>query len=162
VSLWQNTVFDAGARKRPQGQDNLARLSAMITNIYDNMGRLFQRLDEFGITHNTIVVFLTDNGPNTRRYVGPFRGMKSELIAESGRFDVRLESHPMHEIDASKTWTAKIEVAGRTFETSFDPTNRIAIFRGLQLPVGKTKLKPWIETRGEDPICIYHVWVSAR
>jgi arylsulfatase/arylsulfatase A len=60
-------------------QDKLARISAMITNIDDNMGRLFTKLDEMGETENTIVLYLTDNGPNTRRYVGPFRGKKSEL-----------------------------------------------------------------------------------
>ncbi|GAA5497389.1 hypothetical protein Rhal01_03583 [Rubritalea halochordaticola] len=59
--------------------DKLARIAAMITNIDDNMGKLFKRLDRMGVTENTIVIFLTDNGPNTRRYVGRFRGKKSEL-----------------------------------------------------------------------------------
>ena len=350
-------ITDDRSKKQRSWQDRLARISAMITNIDDNVGRLFQRLDDLGITDDTIVVFLTDNGPNTRRYVGPFRGMKSELyeggirtplwihwpgkfpagasiqntvaahidlmptlleacdaelpqnldgrsllaklkdasitlpqrplviqyhrgdqasryhscmvrkgkwkivhpsgtqketfegtpdwelydlaadpseannlalanpdvvkelariyddwfddvsseradhpgpphiiidpskenptiltwqdmiggnwntnligyykidIAETGRFDIRVESHPNHNIDSSKPWTAKIEVAGQTLETRFDPTKRLAIFRGLTLPAGATRLKPWIETNGQAPVCIYHVWVSAR
>jgi len=60
-------------------QDRLARISAMITNIDDNMGKLFTKLDKMGVSENTIVIFFTDNGPNTRRFVGPFKGKKSEL-----------------------------------------------------------------------------------
>jgi arylsulfatase A-like enzyme len=59
--------------------DNRARIYAMITNIDDNMGKLFAKLDELGITKNTIVIFLVDNGPNGRRYVAGFKGMKSNV-----------------------------------------------------------------------------------
>lgn len=59
--------------------DTVARVASMITNIDDNMGRLFEKLDAMGITEDTIVLFLTDNGPNTRRFVGDFQGKKSEL-----------------------------------------------------------------------------------
>jgi len=59
--------------------DNRARIYAMIANIDDNMGKLFAKLDELGITENTIVIFLVDNGPNGRRYVAGFKGMKSNV-----------------------------------------------------------------------------------
>ncbi|MBN1845249.1 MAG: arylsulfatase [Sedimentisphaerales bacterium] len=59
--------------------DNRARIFAMITNIDDNVGRLFRQLDALGITENTLVLFLVDNGPNGRRYVTGMRGMKSEV-----------------------------------------------------------------------------------
>ncbi|MEM9660282.1 MAG: sulfatase-like hydrolase/transferase, partial [Planctomycetota bacterium] len=59
--------------------DKLARIAAMITNIDDNVGRLFARLESLGVADNTIVVYLNDNGPNTRRYVGEMRGMKTEV-----------------------------------------------------------------------------------
>ena len=51
----------------------------MITNVDQNVGKLFAKLDQLGITDNTLVMFLVDNGPNTRRYVGDRRGMKSEV-----------------------------------------------------------------------------------
>ena len=35
---------------------------AMITNIDDNMGRLTAKLDDLGLSDNTILVFMTDNG----------------------------------------------------------------------------------------------------
>jgi arylsulfatase A-like enzyme len=56
-----------------------ARIFAMITNIDDNVGKLFKQLDALGITENTLVLFLVDNGPNGRRYVAGMRGMKSEV-----------------------------------------------------------------------------------
>ena len=59
--------------------DRRARIFAMITNIDDNVGRLFERLDALGLTDNTIVVYLHDNGPNGRRYVAGMRGQKSEV-----------------------------------------------------------------------------------
>jgi arylsulfatase/arylsulfatase A len=59
--------------------DTLARIAAMITNIDQNVGRLFKKLDELKLTENTIVIYLNDNGPNTMRYVGDMRGMKSDV-----------------------------------------------------------------------------------
>ena len=49
-------------------QDVTARVYGMVTNIDDNLGRLFKKLDELGLTDNTIVIFLTDNGPQQVRY----------------------------------------------------------------------------------------------
>lgn len=57
--------------------DTLARIAAMITNIDQNIGRLFKKLNALGIAENTIVIYLNDNGPNTMRYVGDMRGMKT-------------------------------------------------------------------------------------
>jgi arylsulfatase/arylsulfatase A len=51
----------------------------MITNIDNNMGKLFTKLDQLGITENTIVIFMVDNGPNGRRYVSGFKGNKSHV-----------------------------------------------------------------------------------
>ncbi len=60
-------------------EDRLARIFAMITNIDQNVGRLIEQLEELGILENTLVLFLVDNGPNTRRYVGGMRGMKASV-----------------------------------------------------------------------------------
>jgi arylsulfatase/arylsulfatase A len=59
--------------------DTVARVFAMVENIDDNMGRLDAFLAEQGLKQNTIVLFFTDNGPNTMRYVGPFRGKKGQV-----------------------------------------------------------------------------------
>lgn len=59
--------------------DQRARIFAMITNVDRNVGRLQRMLDSLGITDNTIVIFMVDNGPNGRRYVAGFNGNKSTV-----------------------------------------------------------------------------------
>ncbi len=66
-------------KRREAEFDKLARIAAMVTNIDQNVGRLFAKLNELKILENTIVIYLNDNGPNTRRYVGDMRGMKTEV-----------------------------------------------------------------------------------
>lgn len=53
-------------RKMGLHEDN-ALTYGMITNIDNNVGRVLQHLKELGIQENTIVIFLSDNGPRTRR-----------------------------------------------------------------------------------------------
>ncbi len=62
-------------------RDDIARIFAMIENVDENIGRLIDLLERRDITRNTIVIFLNDNGPNSRRFAGPFRGMKGEVHA---------------------------------------------------------------------------------
>lgn len=51
----------------------------MVTNLDENIGRLLARLDQFGLSKNTIVIFLTDNGPNGRRFNAGLRGSKGSV-----------------------------------------------------------------------------------
>ncbi|MFH5803372.1 arylsulfatase [Alienimonas sp. DA493] len=48
----------------------------MVENIDRNVGRLLAALDQWGLAEDTIVLFLTDNGPNGNRYNGDMRGRK--------------------------------------------------------------------------------------
>jgi arylsulfatase A-like enzyme len=48
--------------------DVTARVYAMVSNIDANVGRLLDKLDTLGIARETIVVFLTDNGPQQPRF----------------------------------------------------------------------------------------------
>ncbi|HEX9792501.1 MAG TPA: arylsulfatase [Planctomycetota bacterium] len=65
--------------ERFPADDRLARIFAMISNVDENVGRLVAALAQAGALDNTLVVFLVDNGPNTRRFVGELRGMKTEV-----------------------------------------------------------------------------------
>jgi arylsulfatase A len=56
--------------------DELATLYGMVENIDLNVGRLLRTLDELGLAENTIVLFLTDNGPNSSRFNGGMKGRK--------------------------------------------------------------------------------------
>jgi arylsulfatase A-like enzyme len=76
-------VGKRNATQRSKEIDKLSRIAAMITNVDQNVGRLFQKLDALELTDNTLVIFLVDNGPNTMRYVGNRRGMKS-FVHEGG------------------------------------------------------------------------------
>jgi len=58
-------------------EDVRARIFAMITNIDENIGRLFEKLDDLRLTRDTIVIFMVDNGPDGRRYVAGMAGAKA-------------------------------------------------------------------------------------
>jgi arylsulfatase A len=50
----------------------------MVENIDDNIGRILEQLEADGQLDNTIVIFLTDNGPNGNRYNGGMKGRKGQ------------------------------------------------------------------------------------
>lgn len=49
---------------------------AMCENIDWNVGRVLERLDELKLADNTIVLYFSDNGPNSWRWNGGMRGRK--------------------------------------------------------------------------------------
>ena len=51
---------------------------AMVENIDWNVGRILQKLDALGLANETIVVFLSDNGPNGWRWNGGMKGRKGD------------------------------------------------------------------------------------
>jgi arylsulfatase A-like enzyme len=51
---------------------------AMLENQDDNVGRLLATLDRLGLTDNTIVVYFSDNGPNSWRWNGGMAGRKGQ------------------------------------------------------------------------------------
>ncbi len=55
------------------------KVYAMVSNIDDNLEKLFQKIEALGIKENTIVIFMTDNGPQQIRYVGGMKGRKSSV-----------------------------------------------------------------------------------
>ena len=50
---------------------------AMMENQDANVGRILRRLEELGVAENTIVVYFTDNGPNSFRYNGGMKNRKA-------------------------------------------------------------------------------------
>jgi arylsulfatase A-like enzyme len=62
-----------------EGNEDLARTRcalAMMENLDRNAGRVLQRLDELKLSDNTIVIYLSDNGPNDWRWNGGMKGRK--------------------------------------------------------------------------------------
>ena len=67
ISMTEKNVLDA------------KRIYGMVTNIDDNVGKLVSKLKELNIDKNTILIFMTDNGPQQFRYVSNLRGLKSSV-----------------------------------------------------------------------------------
>ncbi|MEZ6134501.1 MAG: sulfatase-like hydrolase/transferase [Pirellulaceae bacterium] len=52
---------------------------AMVECIDFNVGRILRKLDELKLANDTIVVFMTDNGPNSFRWNGGMKGKKGSV-----------------------------------------------------------------------------------
>lgn len=53
-----------------------AGIYAMCETVDHNLEKLLNRLESLGIAQNTVVIFLTDNGPNGTRFNGGMKGKK--------------------------------------------------------------------------------------
>ena len=58
--------------------ENVAKFFGMVENLDDNFGRMLEKLKEWGIDNNTLVIFLTDNGgtAGTKVFNAGMRGQK--------------------------------------------------------------------------------------
>lgn len=75
--------FDAFTKR---GHDaTLASVYGMVANLDDNVGRLLARLDDLRLRDDTIVIFVTDNGPAGDRYNAGMRGRKGSVHEGGGR-----------------------------------------------------------------------------
>ena len=64
----------------PAGLDStISCVYGMVENMDENIGRILERLEELNIAENTIVIFFSDNGPNTDRYNGGMKGRKGSV-----------------------------------------------------------------------------------
>ncbi|WP_246255465.1 arylsulfatase [Cyclobacterium plantarum] len=76
--------FDADGQPFPEmnekNKEDARKVYAMVSNIDDNVGRLLKKLDELEIADNTLVIFMTDNGPQQPRYVAGMRGRKGNVF----------------------------------------------------------------------------------
>lgn len=59
--------------------DSTRAALAMCENIDWNVGRVLDKLDELGLAENTIVIYFSDNGPNTCRWNGGMKGKKGAI-----------------------------------------------------------------------------------
>lgn len=75
--------FPNDGRPFPQmsekNKEDARKVYAMVTNIDDNVGKLLKKLEELKIADNTLVIFMTDNGPQQPRYVAGMRGRKGSV-----------------------------------------------------------------------------------
>ncbi|MGQ8335306.1 arylsulfatase [Sunxiuqinia sp. A32] len=60
-------------------KEDARKVYAMVKNIDDNLETLFEKLKELKIDKNTVVIFMTDNGPQQTRYIAGMRGKKGDV-----------------------------------------------------------------------------------
>ncbi len=78
-SFWnrfENKQIEMKAKGGAEDENFTRAALAMVENIDWNVGRLMKKLDELELADNTIVVFLSDNGPNSWRWNNGMRGRK--------------------------------------------------------------------------------------
>jgi len=108
-------------------KEDARKVYAMVTNIDDNMGRLLQKLTDLKIADNTLVIFMTDNGPQQKRYIAGMRGRKSSVYRGGVRVPFYLK-YP-----ASKYADMDIE----TVSAHIDIMPTLAEICNVQLPKDK-------------------------
>lgn len=59
--------------------DKNAAVYGMCENMDMNVGRIFDKVDSLGLADNTLIIFLSDNGPNGHRYNGGMKGIKGSV-----------------------------------------------------------------------------------
>lgn len=57
----------------------LSAIYGMVENMDENIGKVLQKLEMLNLVDNTIIIFLSDNGPNTDRYNGGMKGRKGSV-----------------------------------------------------------------------------------
>ena len=63
-----------------KNKEDARKVYAMVSNIDDNIGKLLKKLKQLKIAKNTLVIFMTDNGPQQVRYVAGMRGRKGSVF----------------------------------------------------------------------------------
>jgi arylsulfatase A len=59
--------------------DETACIYGMCENVDENVGRILKTIDELQLDENTIILYLTDNGPNSVRWNGGMKGIKGHI-----------------------------------------------------------------------------------
>ena len=68
------------SRYNTAGLDStLSSVYGMVENMDDNIDRILNKLGQLSLSKNTIVIFFSDNGPNTERYNGGMKGRKGSV-----------------------------------------------------------------------------------
>lgn len=60
-------------------KEDARKIYGMVTNIDDNVGKVINKLKELKIEEETIIIFMTDNGPQQIRYNSSMKGRKGTV-----------------------------------------------------------------------------------
>ena len=77
---WKERVLTQTATRPAEENPEETRCAlAMIENQDANVGRVLNKLSELGLSENTVVLYFSDNGPNTARWNGGMKGRKGTV-----------------------------------------------------------------------------------
>jgi arylsulfatase A-like enzyme len=138
-----------------------AKTYGMVANIDKNTGRLLAHLGELGLERDTILIYLTDNGPQRDRYNAGMRGRKGTVYQGGIRvpFFVRYPrlvkpgtkiDHAAAHIDVLPTILELCGVATRASQPAMDGRSLAPLLRGESAGWGdRTLFTQW--HRGDEP-----------
>ena len=121
-------------------ESNTAKVYGMLKNLDENFGRLVGELENLSLQENTVVIFMTDNGPTKGRFNAGMRGAKGSVFEggirvpfyvrwpeqlEAGKRIDRIAAH----IDVLPT-LAKIAGAEIPDDLLLDGENLLPLWRG--------------------------------
>jgi arylsulfatase A-like enzyme len=143
--------------------DEIAKAYAMIQNIDTNFGRMMKALDDKKLAENTVVIFLTDNGPGGVRWNAGLRNRKG-TVYEGGirvpcyvRYPAKMKAAgvalvtPFAHIDVTPTL---LEMCGVKTDVAFDGRSFAKLLTGREREWGlewreRTLFFQW--HRGDEP-----------
>lgn len=95
----------------PKNKEDARKVYGMVTNIDENIGKLLKKLDELNIAENTLVIFMTDNGPQQTRYIAGMRGRKGSVYRGGVRVPFYMRYPALFEGNKDiETMTAHIDI----------------------------------------------------
>lgn len=105
LNLWQYGVHgpwghkesytaEFAKKKDPRGEQRNPIMASMLKSVDESLGRVLAKLDELGLTENTLFIFYSDNGGNTH-----------SNTPEDPKMSSRRPGHPMYEfVQDWKKW----------------------------------------------------------
>ena len=122
--------------------DELAAIYGMVENIDWNVGRVMVLLEELALDENTLVIFLTDNGPNGQRYNAGMKGIKGSIHEGGvrvpsfwrwkGKITPQQISTPAAHIDVMPT-LAELFGLKSNAKSPWDGVSLVPVFEGKEL-----------------------------
>ncbi len=152
---FENNALEKFHRDKQKEDINFTRAAlAMCENIDYNVGRIVSTLEELELVENTIVIYFSDNGPNSWRWNGGMKGRKGSTDEGGVRSPMFIQ------------WAGNLE-AGRTINEisgAIDLLPTLVDLAGIEYNYGKLldgiSLKPLlIEGEGQwKDRFIYSYW----
>ena len=127
---------------RPRDVTDARKVYGMVSNIDDNIGRLLDRLEALNLRENTLVIFMTDNGPQQVRYTGGFRGRKGTVYEGGIRVPCFMQWPGQVEEDKEIETTAVhmdilptlLDIAGISVPDNIDGHSLVPLLDGKEVP----------------------------